>query len=138
MLHSCAVLEIDIKPVLLKIDLDKKNQKIKQIFSSREACADITRQPDEYRTAFFTNLTCIAVPLLIFYVMCARELLVRLVKLEDRVKEQISNDWLFVVVKMTGRFLWLVLVSPLCCPFFILYIAVRQVTACWKKPKTLK
>jgi hypothetical protein len=99
----------------------------KALFSSGEGCADISRQPDEYRTAFFTNLTCIAVPLLIFYVMCARELLVRLCKLEDQVKERISNECLFVFVKMIGRILWLVLVSPLCCPFFILYIAVRQV-----------
>jgi hypothetical protein len=56
----------------------------RSLFSSGEGCSDIIRQPDEYRTAFFTNLCCIAVPLHIFYVMCARELLIRLRKLEAR------------------------------------------------------
>ena len=61
--------------------------------ASGEGCSDITRQPDEYRTAFFTNLCCIAVPLVIFYVMCAREILVRLVKLERRLKASIRHKF---------------------------------------------
>jgi hypothetical protein len=97
------------------------------LFSSNQGCADIVRQPNEYRTAFFTNLGCIAVPLVIFYVMCARELLVRLVKLEDRIKGRIENPALFLFVKVLGRILWLCPISVICAPFYVLYIAIRQV-----------
>jgi hypothetical protein len=31
--------------------------------TSGEGCSDITRMPNEYRTAFYTNLCCILVPL---------------------------------------------------------------------------
>ena len=95
--------------------------------ASGEGCSDITRQPNEFRTAFITNLCCIAVPLVIFYVMCARELLVWLIKVENQVKARIQSPALFLFVKGLGRILWLCPVSVICAPFFILYVAVRQV-----------
>ena len=95
--------------------------------ASGEGCSDIIRQPNEFRTAFITNLCCIAVPLVIFYVMCARELLVWLQKLEKRFNHRIQSQALFLFVQGLGRVLWLCPVSVVCAPFFILYIAVRQV-----------
>ncbi len=38
-------------------------------------CYDFARTPFEYRTAFITNVVCIALPILTFYAMCSRELL---------------------------------------------------------------
>ncbi len=35
-------------------------------------CYDIKRTPQEYRTAFITNIISISLPVLIFYAMCAR------------------------------------------------------------------
>jgi hypothetical protein len=90
-------------------------------------CADIVRESPEYRTAFIVNILCIAVPLFIFYVMCAREFLVRLQKLEKRMRSKISSDFLFFLLKGIGRILWLCPLSVICAPFFIIYIPIRQV-----------
>lgn len=40
-----------------------------------DTCYDIERTPSEYKTAFLINVVCIALPLVIFYCMCAREIL---------------------------------------------------------------
>lgn len=90
-------------------------------------CADIVRESPEYRTAFIVNILCIAVPLFIFYVMCAREFLIRLRKLENRMRKKINSDCLFFLIKGMGRILWLCPLSVICAPFFIIYIPIRQV-----------
>jgi len=91
-------------------------------------CVDIVRESPEYRTAFGVNLLCITVPLIIFYVMCAREFFVRLRKLEERVKKKVTSNCLFFIIQGIGRILWLCPVSVICAPLFIVYIPIRQVS----------
>ena len=71
-------------------------------------CFPIKRDPEEYRTAFIVNIICITWPYFIFWTMCSREL------------------W----IHMQGHVILKILFWPLsilCAPFFIIYIAFKQV-----------
>ena len=71
-------------------------------------CSPIKRDPAEYRTAFIVNIICITWPYFIFWTMCSREL------------------W----SHMQGHVILKILFWPLsilCAPFFIIYIAFKQV-----------
>ena len=75
---------------------------------TKSLCLPIKRDPEEYRTAFIVNIICITWPYLIFWTMCSREL------------------W----IHMQGHVILKILFWPLsilCAPFFIIYIAFKQV-----------
>ncbi len=81
-------------------------------------CYDIRRTPHEFQTALVMNITCICLPLFIFFAMCARELLPLLHHLQDR-----CSGILGVLLTYSS---W-ILLALVCAPFFILYVAVSQV-----------
>ena len=89
----------------------------------REHCVDITRNAEEYRTAFFFNIICISLPILVFYVMCFKEMWTYLHYFEYENKSS---------GKYSPTFVWTLKIlfwpcTVLFAPFYILYIAVRQV-----------
>ena len=94
-------------------------------YAAPTSCMDIERTPEEYRTAFVTNIVCFTLPLLIFFAMCARELLPAVHRLDARATKALpgglASAFTFVLFPM-----WL-LVAFVCSPFFILFVAARQV-----------
>lgn len=94
--------------------------------STSSICTDIERTPNEYRIALIVNVTCIILPLVIFFFMCARELLPAIQKLDKWCNKNCSPALYYVAVPLPLYALWLV-VSVLCAPFFILYVAARHV-----------
>ena len=60
-----------------------------QQFNQSENCIDIQRTSEEYRTAFFVNIICISLPVLVFYIMCSRELWDKLRQMEQ--EEHVSH-----------------------------------------------
>lgn len=88
-------------------------------------CHDIQRTPAEYTTAFVTNVACICIPLVIFYCTCARELLPYFQLLGTYLsnKFEVCPNQLVNILVLC---LW-TLTSLLCAPFFILYVAARNV-----------
>ncbi len=81
-------------------------------------CYDIRRTPHEFRIALVTNIVCICLPIAIFYAMCARELLPFVHQFLRR-----HNSMVGAAVAYP---LW-ILLALVCAPFFILYVAARQV-----------
>ena len=89
----------------------------------REYCVDITRNAEEYRTAFITNIICISLPILVFYVMCFKEMRTWLHYFEYENKS--SGKYSQACVWTLKILFWPCTV--LFAPFYILYIAFRQV-----------
>ena len=80
-------------------------------------CINIERTCAEYRTAFFVNIICICFPFLVFYIMGSRELWTRLKRIETHLTSSYAKRLLAVIYwPLTVVF----------APFFILYIAIRQ------------
>lgn len=90
-----------------------------------ETCIDIDRTPHEYRAAFIANVVCLSSPLLVFYCMCSRELLPYVQFAVQKLSHERGKCY-ECVLNFLFYPLW-VLVSVPCAPFFILYVAVRNV-----------
>ena len=89
-----------------------------EIFNSTVAgCVDIQRTSEEFRTAFWDNVICIALPIVVFYIMCFQQLWVELKRLEHRR----SGSQFILLLRI-----FYVPLGILCAPFFIIYVAVRQ------------
>eukprot|EP00095_Tigriopus_kingsejongensis_P004696 maker-scaffold276_size226481-snap-gene-0.17 protein:Tk04696 transcript:maker-scaffold276_size226481-snap-gene-0.17-mRNA-1 annotation:"hypothetical protein" len=91
----------------------------------RQGCHDIDRTPEEFTTAFVTNLTCLCIPLVIFLCMCSRELwpyFQILVQYLNRKWPRIPKRG----IEVLAYIMWMTC-STLCAPFFILYVAFRNV-----------
>ena len=89
-------------------------------------CHDIIRTPYEYLIAFVVNVVLIVLPLVTFYAMCARELLPFAQDLVWRVEEKAPLKLISFLCSLIIHFLWLC-VALVCAPFFILYVAGKQV-----------
>ena len=85
-----------------------KRQKPTMAPTANQQCLPIARNPEEFRTAFLVNIICISLPIFVFWTMCSREL------------------WLHLKDKPKLKYLFWPL-SLICSPFFILYIAFKQV-----------
>ena len=87
---------------------------------SFDQCVDIERTSDEYYTAFITNILCLTVPLVISYAFGVWELLSIIDKYLMTIKE--LEVYLKVVIWLS-----VILIGIPFAPFFILYVAVRNV-----------
>jgi hypothetical protein len=88
-------------------------------------CQDITRTPAEYRTAFITNVACMALAMLVSYVMCVRELLHHsfIYMRKHRWRKLVSNKF-FIFLEFVVGGICLFPIGPILAPFFILYIGI--------------
>ncbi len=97
--------------------------------SAADFCIDITRTSNEYRTAFFVNIVCIALPICIFYFMCARELQQNVKSFEARCFRGLASTDDSLAVTLLRVLLWAFFIpaSIICAPFFVLFVAAKQV-----------
>jgi hypothetical protein len=112
--HKCARQRLTLGPAI-------------NVTDSEEECADIVRSPEEYLTAFIVNLVCIALPLISFFCMCARELLPSFKTFIEKCSSKFPFQSIFAVI--FGLFVYPVwiLVAFVCAPFFIIFVAARNV-----------
>ena len=92
--------------------------------STHGKCYDFDREPNEYLTAFVTNLIFIGLPVAVFVVMGARELLPLFDGLVGSLENRLGGGSTLYVMALYP--VW-ILVSVICAPFFILYVAARNV-----------
>ena len=86
-------------------------------------CTDIQRTPSEYKVAFVTNIVCMALALLVSYVMCVRELLHHSFDYmnQHRWRRHLSEKFFTFIQVMIGG-LSVFPIGLILSPFFILYI----------------
>ena len=86
-------------------------------FTENPDCSNIQRTPEEYRTAFFVNIICICFPFLVFYLMGSRVLWQKFQRFENNFPNHFAKIMLRIIYG---------LLTVIFAPFFILYVAVRQ------------
>ena len=99
---------------------------LQEIYSSNGTCTDYELTPDEYRTAFLSNISFILLPLLIFWSMCAREMLPSVQSWDRMISAKVPKCIYFLTVPILLYPMWLI-ISFVFAHFFILFVATRQV-----------
>ena len=100
-----------------------------QDINNDDLCMDIKRTPEDYRSAFLTNITLIILPLVIFFNMCAREMLPTVKKIDIFLRDLLNTNVNGIGSCLITAFiypLWLI-TAFICAPFFIVFVAARQV-----------
>ena len=103
----------------------------KDVPSGLDMCRDFERTSSEYKIAFYTNITCVVLPILISYAICVWELKCILSR---------NFQWYSHMKPWKRFFPWtgLLLIGIPFAPFFILYVAIRHVIFKFQHQKAIR